>query len=165
MLSCGCHMSWDSYRKKHYGICSWHNIMINMSCDFSKNRNVEWGCSLVSPSHSNTSSTLLYIYPLIISWWLDSEHSAVTLPTLWQDYQHAAGKNSVVWLCGFSNFENPHSTQRQDCEHCSESTNDDSGNGTTFKLVNFCSSQVIILALSSIWPMLPNDMQHAKTNT
>ncbi len=98
---------------------------------------------IASPSHCNATSSLLYIYPLILSWWLDYEHSAVTLPTLWQDYQHTAGKTSVV-------FENPHSTRRQDCEHGTESTNDDRGTGTTCEFVKKFSLQLVIVAPSSM---------------
>ncbi len=74
--------------------------------------------------------------------WLDYERSALTLPTLWQDCKSAAvGKNGVC-LRIFSNFENPCSAQRQNCEHEGEIMNDDGGTDTTCELVNFCERSI-----------------------
>ncbi len=58
-------------------------------------------------------------------------------------------KNSAVWLPVFSIFENPCSAQRQDCENDGEILNDDIGTDTNCEFVNFCSSWLIAVALSS----------------
>ncbi len=92
---------------------------------------------IASPSHCNATSTLPYNYPDGLTenvlWWLCQLYGKTTSVLGW--------KNSVPWLQGFSNFENPHNAQRQDCEDGSESINDDDGGtATTCEFVNFCSS-------------------------
>ncbi len=104
--------------------------------------------------HSNAKPLQQYLNRTLqlsahFTWRFDCQHSAVTLPTLRQDYKCPVVKNSAVWLRVFSIFENPPNDRRQDCEHDGEIMNNDGGADTTCEFVNLCSSQLVVVAPSS----------------